>query len=539
MTGAAQPPVGFEEARQRLKDLGYLDGRVERFVFRRALAGRGGLFLPGLLSLAFAAALACAASVETSDPAFGRAPGPLFAAFAHFFVSWLAPSALLAAAAALLADRARRPELGGLAVGLVAGGLPIALWIAGSYALGGGLLHALVWGVPVSAAALLAAESMRSGFLARAYAHSSVLPERVRRGVFLAVAVAGMIAAASLFELRREPEAVRPPQPSGVLDEVRVIAVDGLELDGPVSRTSPRLKDLFDIGATGWWPAQKGTPPEIWMNLATGVPPARHGVRALERVRPVGSSLALRPPPGTAWYMRGVGRALGLVESAPVSARDRRSLTFWEVYSSAGLPSAAVGWWSSGPWPGASVVGNEDVLARAKAGVDVDRIAVEALRKTSGRGAVTLSTAYLPSSDIVRADAAARALALSHVESFLEEQVAELLNRTQTLVLIVLAVDSHPPEGGLGRMIVFDRAAARGAKVRIQPEDVAPSILARAGIPAAADLPGHSATALFDARFLERATVPSYGPRILMAPGQGTVSDREYLEKLRSLGYLN
>jgi len=539
VTGLAPPFYGLEEARQRLKELGYLNGRVERFVFRRALAGRGGLFLPGLLSLAFAAALACAAAVETSDPAFGRAPGPLFAAFAHFFVAWLVPAALLSAAAAFAADRARLPEPGGLAVGLVAGGLPIVLWIAGSYALGGGLLHALVWGVPVSAAALLAAESMRSGFLARAYAHSNVLPERARRGVFLAVAVCGMIAAALVFALRREPEAVRPPQPSGAPDEVRVIAVDGLELDGPASETSPRLKDLFDIGATGWWPAQKGTPPEIWMNLATGVPAQRHGVRALERVRPIGSSLALRPPPGTAWYMRGLGRALGLVKSAPVSARDRRTLTFWEVYSSAGLPSASVGWWSSGPWPGAFVVGNEDVLAQAKAGVDVDRIAIEALQRTAGRGVGVLATAYLPSSDIVRADAAARPQALAGVEAFLEGQVAELLSSPRTIVLIILAVDSHPPEGGLGRMVVFDHGAARGVKVRIQPEDVAPSILARAGIPAAADLPGRAAAALFDARFLEKATVPSYGPRILIAPLQRTVSDREYLEKLKSLGYLN
>jgi hypothetical protein len=539
VTGAAQPPVSLDEARERLKDLGYLDGRVERFVFRRALAGRGGLFLPGLLSLAFAAALACAAAVETSDPAFGRAPGPLFAAFAHFFVSWLAPAALLAAAAAFLADRARLPERGGLAAGLVAGALVIALWIAGSYALGGGLLHALVWGVPVSAAALLAAESMRSGFLARAYAHSSVLPERARRGVFLAVAVAGMIAAASFFALRREPEAVRPPQPGGMIDEVRVIAVDGLELDGPAARTSPKLKELFDQGATGWWPAQKGTPPEIWMNLATGVPAERHGVRALERVRPIGSSLALRPPPGTAWYMRGVGRALHLVKSAPVSARDRRSLTFWEVYSSAGLRSASVGWWSSGPWPGASVVGNDEVLAKAKNGEDVDRVALDMLRKMAEGGADMLSTVYLPSPDIVRADAAARAQAISFVESFLEAQVSELQGRARAFVLIVLAADSHPPEGGLGRMVVFDRGGARGAKVRIQPDDVAPSILARAGIPAAADLPGRAAAALFEGRSLEKATVPSYGPRILMAPGQRTVSDREYLEKLKSLGYLN
>lgn len=539
MTDGAQPPYGLEEARQRLKDLGYLDGRVERFVFRRALAGRGGLFVPGVLSLTFAAALACAASVETSDSAFGRAPGPLLAAFVHFFAAWLVPAALLAAGAAFAADRARRPALGGLAVGLVAGGLPIALWIAGSYALGGGLLHALVWGIPVSAAALLAAESMGSGFLARAYAHSSVLPERAWRGVFLAVAVLGMIAAASLFALRREPETVRPPQPSGLSDEVRVIAVDGLELDGPASQTSTKLKNLFDTGATGWWPAQNVSPPEIWMNLATGVPAKRHGVRALERVRPIGSSLALRPPPGTAWYLRGVGRALGLVKSAPVSASDRRSLTFWEVYSSAGLPSASVGWWSSGPWPGAFVVGNDTVLAQARTGGDVDGVAVEALRKAAGRGAVALWTAYLPSSDIVRSDAAARARALAGVESFLDEQVSDVARSAKPIVLIVLAADSHPPEGGLGRMIVFDRGAGRGAKVRIQPEDVAPSILARAGIPGAADLPGHAVAALFDARFLEKATVPSYGPRLFMAPGQGTVSDREYLEKLKSLGYLN
>jgi hypothetical protein len=539
VTAPAPPSLSLEEARARLKDLGYLDGRVERFVFRRALTGRGGLFFPAVLSLAFAAALACAAAVETSDPAFGRAPGPLFAVFAHFFVAWLVPAALLAAAAAVGADRSRRPASGGLAVGLVGGGLVIALWIAGSYALGGGFLHALVWGVPVSAAALLAAESMRSGFLARAYAHSNVLPERARRGVFLAVAVLGMAVAASLFALRREPEAVRPPQPSGVTDEVRVIAVDGLELDGPAARTSPRLKELFDIGATGWWAAQKLTPPEIWMNLATGVPADRHGVRALERVRPIGSSLALRPPPGTGWYLHGLGRALHLVKSAPVSARDRRSLTFWEVCSSAGLPSASVGWWSSGPWPGASVVGNEEVLARAKTGQDVDRIALEMLRRLTERGADRLSTVYLPSSDILRADAAARAQALSNIESFLEGQVSELLSRTQVLVLIVLAVDSHPPESGLGRMVVFDRGAARGIKVHIRPEDVAPSILARAGIPAAADLPGRAASALFDGRFLETSIVPSYGPRILMAPGQRTVSDREYLEKLKSLGYLN
>jgi catechol 2,3-dioxygenase-like lactoylglutathione lyase family enzyme len=537
VTAPAPPFLSLEEARRRLKDLGYLDGGVERFVFRRAFEGRWGLFLPAVLAGAFAAALACAAAVETAEPWFGRSPGPFGAVLAHFFAASLLPAVLFAAALALAADRTRRPAAGGLAAGLFAGGFAIALWIGGSYTLGGGFLHALVWGVPVSAAALLAAEGARSGFLARAYAHSRRLPERRRRGVFLAVAAAGMIVAASLFGLRREPEVVRPPQPRGRIDEVRVVAVDGLDLDGEASRTPAKLRELFDRGATGWWSAEKGTPPEIWMNLATGVPPVRHGVRALERVRPLGSSLALRPPPGMAWYLRGVGRALGLVKSSPVSATDRRSLAFWEVYSSAGLPSVAVGWWSSGPWPGAAVVGNEEVLARARTGADVDRVALEALaaRKWGGK----LETVYLPSLDIVRDDPAARAKATGEIESFLHEQAGLAASAEKPFVLIVIAADSHPPEGGLGRMIVFDRGAAPGGKLRIRPEDVAPSILARAGIPVAQDLPGRPAAALFATGSLETATVTTYGPRVAAVPGQKTVTDREYLEKLRSLGYLN
>ena len=531
MTEPGPPAVSLEEARARLKELGYLDGRVERFVFRRAFEGRGGLFLPAVLAGAFAAALACAAAVETAEPGFGRSPGPFAAVLAHFFAAGLVPAALGAAVLALAADRARRPAGAGITAGLFAGAVVLWLWIGGSDVSGGGFLHALIWGVPVSAAALLAAECARSGFLARAYAHSRRLPEGRRRGVFLAVAVLGMVAAASLFATRREPEAARPPQPRGRPGTMRVVAVDGLELDGPPGRTSARVKQLLERGATGWWPAERGSPPEIWMNLATGVPPGRHGVRVLERVRPLGSSLALRPPLGMTWYLRGVGRALHLVRSAPVSARERRSLAFWEVASSAGLPSVSVGWWSSGPWPGAVVVGNEEILGQAATGGDVDRLALEAFERTTPRG--SLETLYLPSLDILRDDATERTRALGRIESFLEEQIS------LSSVLIVLAADSHPPEGGLGRMIVFDRGAAPQGKLRIRPDDVAPSILARAGIPAAEDLPGRAAAALFAAGSLEASTVPTYGPRLATAPGHTSVTDKEYLDKLRSLGYLN
>ena len=536
MTAPAPPSLSLEEARRRLKELGYLDGRVERFVFRRALEGRGALLLPAVFAGAFAAALAGAAAVETADPGFGRSPGPFAIVLAHFFLASLLPAALGGTALALAADRVSRPAGAGLAAGLATGSLVLALWIGGSYAMGGGLLHALVWGVPVSAAALLAAETARSGFLARAYAHSRLLPERQRRGAFLLATVLGMGVAVLVLALRREPEAARPPRPRGTIDKVRVVAVDGLELDGEASRTSPRVKEVLERGATGWWPARKATPPEIWMDLATGAPGERHGVRALERVRPLGSSLAVRPPPGMAWYLRTVGPRLGLVTSAPVSASDRRSLAFWEVYSSAGLSSVSVGWWSSGPWPGAAVVGNDEVLVKAKTGVDVDRVALGELALLQTQWGGSLQTVYLPSLDIVRNDRAARAIALDRVAAFLGDQVGRAADNA--FVLIVLAADSHPSEGGLARMVVFDRGSARRSNVRIRPEDVAPSILARAGIPVAEDLPGRPVPSLFGSGLLETASVATYGPRLAPAPARSPASDREYLEKLKSLGYL-
>jgi hypothetical protein len=63
-------------------------------------------------------------------------------------------------------------------------------------------------------------------------------------------------------------------------------------------------------------------------------------------------------------------------------------------------------------------------------------------------------------------------------------------------------------------------------------------VLARAGVPAARDLVGVPVAALFAPGSLETATVASYGPRVAPAGSPAPESDREYLEKLRSLGYL-
>ncbi len=102
----------------------------------------------------------------------------------------------------------------------------------------------------------------------------------------------------------------------------------------------------------------------------------------------------------------------------------------------------------------------------------------------------------------------------------------------------MLAADSHPGPEALGRMVVFD-GEGEARSVRIRPEDAAPSILARMGVPAARDLGGHPVASLLS-RGLGRSgdRARPGGPRVAPPATSAPESDREYLEKLRSLGYL-
>jgi hypothetical protein len=533
-------PLSLDEARRRLRELGYLNGSVESYVFRRAFAGRGGLFLPAILLGAFAAAVASLAAVETGEAGFGDSLAAVAALLIHLFCADLMIAAILATLLGVIADRSRAPAGTATALGLAAAAAVFFLWIGGAYSLSREIAaRALLWGAPVAFASLILARSVRSGFLARAYAHSRLLPGRPRRRVFLAAAVAGVLIALAIFSSsswrKRPPAPPVLPSPGG--GAVAVIAVDGLALDAPASDGLSGLRELLATGVTGWWPAKAATPPEVWTDLATGEPSSRHGVRALARVRPRGSPSGLRPPLGTAWYLRRLGPALRLVVNSPVSASDRHRLTFWEVAASAGLPAVAVGWWASGPWPGADIVGNEQILAGAIDGISADRRAIDALQRRR-RGGQQVVTVYLPGLDILRdrVRSEERLRATEQLHRYLEDEVSRAVAGQETLV--VLAVDSHAAPFALGRMVVFDgRQPVK--TLHIRPEDVAASILARAGVPAAAELAGRPVAALFPPGTLETATVSTYGPRHAKEPAHSTATDREYLEKLKSLGYLN
>src|SRR5260221_9540946 len=228
----APSPLSLDEARQRLRDLGYLGGGVERYLFRRAFAGRGGLFLPAILLGAFAAAIASLAAVKTAEAGFGDSVTAALALLLQLFWAALAVAGLLALALGFAADRSRAPAGAATVLGLAAAGLVFFFWIGGAWSLSRDIeARALLWGVPVALAALLLARAVRAGFLARAYAHSRVLPAGRRRRVFLAAALTGLLAAAALFTARPRPAPAPHLLASPPARAVAAVAVDGLPLD--------------------------------------------------------------------------------------------------------------------------------------------------------------------------------------------------------------------------------------------------------------------------------------------------------------------
>ena len=529
------PRPTLEEARQRLRELGYLQGPVERYVFRRAIGPVSGLVVPVVAAVAAALAAAETAAVASSQFRYGGSPRAAALFFLELGVVALLPATVFAAILSTAAARSRRPGRGAAVFALIASGSVLLVWLAGTWRLGAESVPAvLLWGIPAILGALLAGVTARAAFLARAFARSGRLPERRRRAMLLFAAAGALSVAAVFLATRREPDRPAPPLPSPRAGMLVVVGIDGLALDTRNDRGEQAFTRLFSQGATGRWAAERASPAEIWTDLATGVPAARHGVRALEWVRPWGLP-ALRPPFGTAWYFRGVGLAAGSVSRAPVSAGERRSPAFWEVAAAAGLPSLAVAWWASGPWPGADVVENREVLARSSGGLDADSVAIaEFERRAEGK---KVAAVYLPGADILRDDLPGRRAALARVWLFLDRRIARAVSGESALV--VIAADSHPAPGSFGRMVVFEKGNLPQSTA-IRPFDVAPSLLARAGIPVARDLAGRPASVLFPPGALDTATVATYGDRV--APpvaARSRETDREYLEKLKSLGYLN
>lgn len=366
-------PADYQEVRRKLRERGYLEGRIERFVLRD-LAGPGGLPSRLLRSSLKAAvlggpvlgALLAAAAVSVNRPLLGAEDALLL--WVYFSVPAVAVLFTLDLAAALVAGalarrRGARPSdtlQAALLVGIPTLVYLVALWGSqrsprsgqGGLGLAGDVAFLLAAAVVTFFAASLGGVVSLAGIVGR----TGELPLRRRRPLALGVLLLAL-AAAALFAVRgsgEDPAAGRPPSafrpmPSGRLV---VLGIDGL--DEALARALAARGALPALEAAraqgGRWSlprAAAAPPPEVWTTLLTGTAASVHGVHAVGAERLPGISTPLRAEAGPVPLTAAL-RFLLPARTVPTSGAGRQVRTVWEVVSLA-RPVAAVGFWST--WP--------------------------------------------------------------------------------------------------------------------------------------------------------------------------------------------
>lgn len=581
-------PRTFEEARERLRARGYLDRGVEGAVLRGALAARSRTV--GLLRGAAVAALLLAfalAVVETAAVALASALGPRDALV---LFAWLACGALLAAAVLVLllsalawlrmkgrGDPSRVSTELAIVFGVLAG-VGAAL-TARPVLEAAGPLAALVVFLAASGAVVLAVRIARGlAFTVLAASGRSAFASAPRPALALGAALAAVAIATGAWLLFRRPA---PPEEPLVVRagtaRVVLVAVDGwvpgaVEIPEPLQAAS-RLayrKETTD-------------PAAFWTTVATGEPARRHGVGALDLVRLDGLAAPVKLTAGTGWYLGRLLPSLRVAREESVTSAARRVPALWEVAHRGGLASLVVNWWTT--WPaddaGGVVLGNHLYFAaRAGAKLDgegwppeaaaraaplargeraegggvaalvadargLDAFAMAAFRQEAARARPRLALLYLPGLDILGAALSeegrtvAERLTLAAALGEEAREVASFLAGPDVLGsgadLVAVVLDGGRSARG-GEVLLSGLLAASRTSGEVRPADVAPTLLAALGIPSSREAEGRVDGRLLREGVATDATVSSWGRR--RAGGGPPIDPKEYVESLRSLGYL-
>ncbi len=96
----------------------------------------------------------------------------------------------------------------------------------------------------------------------------------------------------------------------------------------------------------------------LWTTVATGLPPALHGVESFETTRIAGLAhyVPLRSGgPGLEEALRVLLPSFGFARQAPISSVSLRARPLWDIFSQKGLRVAVVNWWAT--WPAEEVRG--------------------------------------------------------------------------------------------------------------------------------------------------------------------------------------
>ncbi|HET9480188.1 MAG TPA: alkaline phosphatase family protein, partial [Candidatus Polarisedimenticolia bacterium] len=340
----------------------------------------------------------------------------------------------------------------------------------------------------------------------------------------------------------------RPPARFDALPfpgRILLVGVDGLDsalLES--ARSDPALPHIARLSREGALYELSGggpnIPPSVWTSIATGRPAAEHGVLGYQSDRLPGMRAPMQQTPGASPLMLSLRLLLPPLSPSPaaVSSGMRRSRAIWEVLADAGVPTAAVNWWAT--WPAGSGEGvgvSERAFARLAARARPDRDAApealqreleglfgadlkEARRRTGRTGADPESPAgpaalidawhaliferlasggvarvllvYLPGLDIARTRSPAgegRDDLLRGLDALLG-RLSEAMSPSDLLLVV-----GDPGRSGDSAGVLL----AYGGRVRRSPAgrradrlDIAPTLLALAGLPPARDLPGRA-----------------------------------------------
>ncbi len=483
---ATAPDPRIDTVREQLRALGYLDARVDRFVLGDAAARGRGLALAaaasariGLLAgvlLGPAAVVGVAARVD----GFVTSVTDALVLALYLAVLFGLATAVLACGAILIAgalarrwsaDAAfpRHARRAAIAAGLLVAAaclgyltlwwraaVPPGAWATQGLALAVATAISVLLGhvVTISVLAYLVAATRTQANVAFAESLPQGSPLSSWRVVVPmgVVALTGALVLLAVITPSTPPPAAPPPLavvPTGA--RVVVLAIDGVDvatLDR--LRTTPSLPTFQRLLAQARAPLTSDAdrdPAQVWTTIATGQPPDRHGVRALESRQLAGVEGRMRSAsPGVAPGLAMLTTAtdlLRLTRPTIASGEERRLPAFWEVGASAGIRTAVVHWWAT--WPASDTQGV--VLS--------DRAILRLEQDGTLAGEIAPAAVY----DQLRqtADARhARVAALADIAtSALPAGVAAIVTRSATLDATILELATDPALGPLDLLTVY------------------------------------------------------------------------------------
>ncbi len=460
------------------------------------------------------------------------------------------------------------------------------------------LLIVLGVGAPVAVAVLV--RLVYQGLLTLAIRFTDSTPRSSllsRRGLGLVIlAAAFLLTVPAVLAVRRDPPPAPPTLPSSPGERVLLLGIDGVlpeEVDYLLAVGDlPVMGRLATEGRVWSFPREAESPASRWTAVATGIPGPDHGVTSLDSFRPLGVETPLaRTGPLRLWWSR-VEVPLGLAEYRPVLANRRRAFAVWELAARGGDPVLAVNWWGTFPadaspaLPGLVVAhGAFQLLAEGAPGAvapdrELEEIKNRSARTNTSKGGVggleaRLAAALSPEAaarvwrralqpDLFyreifaqRLEAAPRAAALylpgldiaadgwsGGDVAFADLVRAELSAADRLLAdgmdgvgtVVVVLDPGRRQEGGEGRVVIWRRGGCGGGgrnRGSTPAEAVASALLRALGLPQSRELPPPPAGCAWAPA---HAIIPGYGePQPRRAP---TAGGGEYLESLRSLGYL-